>query len=113
MPRISLPMAEWQAIAHELTGGQTVAVPPGVVERINALLAQAPSGWPEQIFALELDESSAEAVRSVQASLHDDDHDDDLGGGQRAASVAEAMQIIWDHQQHDEGSSGSNPDARL
>jgi hypothetical protein len=98
MPRIALPMAAWQAVLRELSRGQT-APPPGVVERIQALLVQAPSGWPGQDFALELDFSGAETVRAVHASL--------TGGypslEQRAASVDEAMRIIYEHQQRDEG----------
>jgi hypothetical protein len=95
MPRIVLSLAEWQAVALELAGTHTAVAPPGLCERIQALLAQAPQGWPEQPFALELDESSAEAVRAVQAALTGDDQ----SGGQRAASLAEAMRIIHDHQQ--------------
>jgi hypothetical protein len=95
MPRIDLSLADWQAVAHELAGSHTAAAPPGLVERIEALLAQAPQGWPEQTFALELDESSAEVVRAIHAGLLGTDR----GTGQRAASVTEAMQIIHDHQQ--------------
>jgi hypothetical protein len=95
MPRIVLPLAVWQAIARELAGSHTAAAPPGLRERIQALLAQAPQAWPEQILALELDSSSAEAVRSVEASLTGDGP----GDGQRAASVVEAIRIIHDHQQ--------------
>lgn len=95
MSRIELTRAEWQAVAHELGGTQTAPVPPGLVERIQALLAQAPHDWSEEACALELDESSAEAVRAIAAKLTGQVRD----AGQRAASVAEAMQIIRDHQQ--------------
>jgi hypothetical protein len=95
MPRIVLSLAQWQAVAQELAGNHTAVAPPGLAERIQALLTQAPAGWPEQAFALELDESSAEAVHALQTSLTGDDR----GSGQRTASVAEAMQIIHDHQQ--------------
>lgn len=99
MPRITLPVAEWRAVVHELAGGQSVSPPPGTVERIQALLAGVPSCWPGQVFALELDASSAEAVLAVCDSLAGSDP----MLGQRAASVTEAMGIIFDHQQHDEG----------
>jgi hypothetical protein len=95
MPRVELSLAAWQAVARELAGIHHLAAPPGVVERIQALLAQAPQGWPEQTFALELDASGAEAVRAAHAALTHDDRD----AGQRAASVSEADQIIHDHQQ--------------
>lgn len=94
MPRIELPLTTWRAVVRELSGAHAAAAPPGVVERIRALLGQAPQGWPEQMFALELDEGSAEAVRAAHAALTNDDRD----AGQRAASVSEAIQIIHDHQ---------------
>ncbi len=109
MPRITLTMEEWQGVVRELTGAHTAPAPPGVVERIQALLDQAPVGWPHQVFALELDDSSAEAVHAVRTSLTQDD----TGCGQRAASISEAMQIIWDHQQHDDGGDDASQRARL
>ena len=101
MSRIVLSLAEWQAVLHEFAGRQSAPPPPGVVERIQALLAQAPTGWPGQIFALGLDGSSADAVSAVHASLTG--RDPHLG--QRTASVTEAMWIIYNHQQHDEDES--------
>ena len=95
MPRVELPLAAWQAVARELSGPHGATAPPGVVERIRALVDQAPQGWPEQGFVLELDESSAEAVRRVHAALTHVDRD----AGQRAASVDEANRIIHEHQQ--------------
>jgi hypothetical protein len=97
MPRVVLSLTLWHAVARELSGAHTAVAPPGLVERIQALLTQAPHAWPEQTFALELDASSAEAVRAIQTALQGDDG----GGGQRAASVTEAIQIIHDHQQRD------------
>jgi hypothetical protein len=95
MTRIVLAMAEWQAIAHELAATHTAIAPPGLLERVQALLAQAPPGWPDQSFALELDEGCAAAVQTVHASLTNRDP----AAGQRVASVAEAVRIIHDHQQ--------------
>jgi hypothetical protein len=66
MPRIELSLAAWQAVAQELSGPHTAAAPPGLPERI---MAQAPSGWPEQAFALKLDVSGATAVRAIHAAL--------------------------------------------
>ena len=97
MPRLVLSLAAWQAVAHELRATHTAQAPPGLCERIQALIDQAPSQWPEQECALELDASSAEAVHTVQTRLTGDDS----GTGQRAASVAEALQIIHNHQQRD------------
>jgi hypothetical protein len=95
MPRIVLTGAEWQAVAHELEGNHTATAPPGLVERIQVLLAQAPREWPDQTFALELDAGSAEAVRTIQAALAGESRH----AGQDAAAVTAAMQIIQDHQQ--------------
>jgi hypothetical protein len=67
------------------------------MERVQALLAQAPQAWPDQLFALELDAGCAEAVRTVHTQLTGEDRTT----GQEMASVAEAIQIIHDHQQHD------------
>ena len=97
MPRVVLSLAEWRAVEHELAGTHRAIAPPGLMERVQALLAQAPQAWPDQPFTLELDAGSAEAVRAVHASLTGGDRTT----GQQMASVAEAIQIIHDHQQHD------------
>jgi hypothetical protein len=97
MPRLALTRAEWQAVAHELGSTRTAPAPPGLRERIQALLARAPQDWPDEPCALELDTSSAAAVRDIVATLRGQDQH----AGQRAASVAEATQIIHDHQQRD------------
>ena len=94
MPRIVLSLSEWRVVAHELEGKHTAAAPPGLAERVREMLAQAPQEWPDQVFALELDDGSAEAVRAVRAALSGEDRH----AGQDAASVAEAMRIIRDHQ---------------
>jgi hypothetical protein len=95
MARVVMSLAEWQAVSRELAGIHNATAPAGLLERIEALLVQAPQGWPDQPFALELDDSSVEAVQWAHASLLKHDP----GAGQRIASVAEAVQIIHDHQQ--------------
>jgi hypothetical protein len=99
MPRLELTGDEWRAIARELGSTGAAPAPPGLAERIHALLAQAPHDWPEQAFTLELDPGSAEAVQLVYARLTGNDRD----AGQRAASVSEAIQLIHDHQRREEG----------
>jgi hypothetical protein len=94
MPRIVLSLQEWQTVAHELAAAHNITAPPGLLERVRALLEQAHDGWTGQEFALELDEGSAEAVRIAHRSLTGHDPVE----GQRAASVAEAMTIVRDHQ---------------
>jgi hypothetical protein len=94
MPRIVLSLDEWRAIAHELAAAHTIAAPPGLSERVQALLTQAHDGWVDQAVALELDEGSAEIIRSVQRALTGTDPN----AGQQSASVAEADMIVRDHQ---------------
>lgn len=94
MPRIVLSLEEWRAVARELAGAHTIAAPPGLSERVRELLEQAHDGWDEQAMALELDEGSAETVRAVHCELSGTDP----AAGQRSASVAEADEIIRDHQ---------------
>jgi hypothetical protein len=96
MPRIVLSLQEWQTIAHELAAAHNSTAPPGLLERVQALLTQAHDGWPEQEFALELDEGSAEVVKTTHGSIMQSDP----AQSQRAASVAEAVAIVRDHQQH-------------
>jgi hypothetical protein len=94
MPRIVLSLEEWQAVARELAGAHTIDAPPGLSERVRELLEQAHDSWAEQAIALELDEGSAAAVRAVRGLLTGTDP----AAGQRSASVAEADEIIRDHQ---------------
>ena len=94
MPRMTLSRAEWLAVADELAGPHHDAAPPGLAERVHALLPGVPGDWPDQPAALELDEGSADAVRSVLASLAGRDP----AAGQRSASVAEADAIVRAHQ---------------
>ena len=95
MARIVLSLAEWQSIARELAGAHTAVAPPGLRDRVAALLAQAPQTWPDQPFGLELDEGSADAVRAIHAASTSRRP----GAEREDACVAEAMQIIHDHQQ--------------
>lgn len=94
MPRIVLSLQEWQTVARELSAPHTVSAPPGLVERVQELLARAHDGWSDQQIALELDESSAEAVQTAHHSLTGGDP----AAEQREASVAEAVAIVRDHQ---------------
>jgi hypothetical protein len=94
MPRIVLSLEEWRALARELAAPHTVSAPPGLAERVRELLEQAHDGWDEKAIALELDEGSAETVRAVHGRLTGRDP----AAGQRSAAVAEADEIIRDHQ---------------
>ena len=94
MPRIVLSLDEWRAVARELAAAHTIAAPPGLSERVQAMLTQGHDGWVEEAVALELDDGSAEIVRSVHRALTGTDPD----ARQRSASVAEADMIVRDHQ---------------
>ena len=94
MPRVALSLPEWQAIARELAGSHTAAAPPGLLERVRDLLTHAEGEWAGQTYALEVDEGSAEVIRTVHGTLSGiDPH-----AGQREASLTEAEQIIRNHQ---------------
>ena len=94
MPRLTQTRAEWLAVADELAGPHRAAAPPGLEERVRALLREVPADWPDQPAALELDVGSADAVRAVLAALAGRDP----AARQRSASVAEADAIVRAHQ---------------
>ena len=93
MPRLTHTGAEWAAVAEELAAPHRAA-PPGLAERVRALLRAVPAGWPDQPAALELDEGSAAAVRAVLTARAGRDP----AAGQRAASVANAEAIVRGHR---------------
>jgi hypothetical protein len=94
MPRIVFSLQEWRAIARELAAAHTIAAPPGLSERVGALLTQAHDGWVDHAVALELDEGSAQIVRSIHRTLTGTDP----AAEQRSASVDEADDIVRQHQ---------------
>ncbi len=65
MSRLTYTRAEWERIAQLLDDGDRV--PPGLVERIDALLRSIPPGWSEEPCALELDAGSAAIIQHVSA----------------------------------------------
>ena len=94
MPAMQLSRAEWQPVADGLAGPHHDAAPPGLAERVRALLRGVPVAWPDQPAALDLDEAGVDAVRAVLAALAGRDP----AAGQRSASLAEADAIVRDHQ---------------
>ena len=94
MPRLTHTRAEWMAVADELAAPHRATAPPGLEERVRALLGEVPAGWPDRLATLELDEGSADAVRAVLAAVAGRDP----AAGQRSASVAEAEAIVRAHQ---------------
>jgi hypothetical protein len=98
VPLITLSRREWIAVGEELNGRPRDEAPPGLNERITALLAATPAAWPDQVCNLELsDLTAADIVYSIVRQLHDHD----IAPGfmwQEEASIAEAEEIIRDHQ---------------
>lgn len=101
MARIVMTLAEWKAIAHELQGAHHDVAPAGLHERLQALFVQTPQSWHDQPYAIELDESSVEAVWAIHAIVK--------GGGpldgDQSDGVEAAMLIIQNHQRR----SGETP----
>lgn len=100
MALITLTRREWVAVLNRLSASHFENDPPGLAERIAYLLAATPAAWPNQ--ACNLDLSDLTAVDLVHAIVHE------LHGRpvepvymwQEDASVAEAEQIIRNHQDH-------------
>ena len=103
MPRIVFTLAEWRSVAQELRGPHNSVAPAGLHERLQALVMQAPPGWQEQPFALELDESSIEAVWEAHAALTRRNP----YAREHAEGIAEASWIIH-HHQHEADDSPSH-----
>ncbi len=86
--------AEWRPIAHALAALHRRPAPAGLVERVPGVAAQSPPGWPDHLYALELDPGSAEPVRAAHGTL--------VGRaslvGQRSAAIGDAGVIVRDHQ---------------
>ena len=97
MPRITYPRAEWAAVARELAATYGSSAPPGLAERVDALLAATRAGWPDEPCSLELDEAGADAVEAIVRRGRGLAADPGLAG-QRRASVAEADELIRTHQ---------------
>ena len=94
MARIVFTLAEWRSIAQELHSPHHSAAPAGLHERLHALIVQAPHDWQEQPLALELDDSSIEAVWDAHAALTRCSP----YARQPKAGIAEASRIIHRHQ---------------
>lgn len=94
MARIVFTLAEWRSVAQELRSPHHSVAPAGLHERLHALVRQAPQGWQDQPFALELDESSIEAVWDAHAALTRRSP----YAREHAAGIAVASRIIHRHQ---------------
>lgn len=87
MSRLTYTRAEWAHLAQMLGVADRASVPPGLAERIDALLRETPPGWSEEPCALELDAGSAAAVAHLLAQRPVE-----------SGTLGEAEGIIQDHQ---------------
>lgn len=83
MSHLKYTRAEWSAIADKLQSGDSGNIPPGLAERINALLEATPGSWPEEQCVLELEPATASVVELVRAQM---------------SGVADAEEIVQSHQ---------------
>jgi hypothetical protein len=97
MPRITHSRAHWVAIARELAATDRDAAPPGLTERVAALLAATQAEWPDEPCALELDEASAAVVETILRWGQRSGGDSGLAA-QQSASLGEADDLIRAHQ---------------
>ena len=87
MSRLTYTRAEWARIAQLIGVTDCASVPPGLAERIDALLRETPPGWSEEPCALELDAGSAAAVQRLDTSRPVE-----------TGTLGEAEGVIRDHQ---------------
>jgi len=83
MSRLTYTRTEWAAIAAMVAATDPAAIPPGLAERIEALLHDTPASWADEPCVLELEPESASAVRLATAQLR---------------GVAGAEQVLHAHQ---------------
>jgi hypothetical protein len=65
MDHVTLERNEWVAVARELDSTYRESAPPGLRDRIAALLDATPAGWVDEACTLEMDDASAEVVRRI------------------------------------------------
>jgi hypothetical protein len=109
MVLITLTRREWVAVVEELESRYQQDAPPGVCERIETLLAATPAAWPDQACKLELgDLAAGELVQTIIRKLHERPVEHGFVW-QEEASVAEAEQIIRNHQDLGDQNQSSKP----
>jgi hypothetical protein len=98
---MTLTRREWSAVVEELELRHRDDAPPGLIERISALLAATPAAWPDQACRLELSDLEAvELVRVIVRQMHE--HSAEPGfHWQEDASIAEAENILRQDRDRD------------
>ncbi|GIW05096.1 MAG: hypothetical protein KatS3mg059_1716 [Thermomicrobiales bacterium] len=105
MDSITLRRHEWLAVARELDATYRESAPPGLRERIAQLLAQFPKSWQDEACQLELDPAAADVVRAIVQRGRGFPVDPSVERARQAA-LAEAEEIIREHQASPDEPSG-------
>jgi hypothetical protein len=98
MALLTLARQEWAAILDQLNASYGDSAPPGLCQRIAALLAITPSAWSEQACQLEVADLAAVTLVNSMVRQRQEQSGDSTFLWQEQASVAEAEQIIRDCQ---------------
>jgi hypothetical protein len=102
MEDVTLPRTEWAAVARQLDSTTLGMAPSGLRSLIGRLLADVPTVWCEEPCTLELDPPDAAIVRGiVRRGRGLPAHPE--RARERAAGLAEAEEIISDHQTQSAG----------
>jgi hypothetical protein len=99
---VTLPRAEWAAVARELDSTSRGEEPSGLRHRIDRLLSDTPASWAEEPCTLDLDPDAAAIVRAVVRRGRGLAVDP-ARARERSAGLAEAEDVISDHQTRTDG----------
>ena len=102
MDDVTLPRAEWAAVARELDSTSRGEEPSGLRHRIDRLLVDTPVSWSEEPCTLNLDPDAAAIVRAVVRRGRGLEVDP-ARERERSAGLAEAEDVIRDHQSQTDG----------
>lgn len=102
MDGVTLPRAEWAAVARELDATSRGEEPSGLRHRIDCLLSDIPASWSTEPCTLSLDPHAAAVVRAVVRRGRGLAIDP-ARARERDAGVAEAEDVIRDHQTRTDG----------
>jgi hypothetical protein len=97
MEDVTLPRTDWAAVARQLDSTSLGLAPSGLRSRIARLLADVPTIWGEEPCTLDLDAQSAAIVRAIVRRGRGLPADP-TRAREQAAGLAEAEDIISDHQ---------------
>lgn len=102
MNEVTLPRAEWAAVARELDATSRGVEPSGLRHRIDRLLADTPAAWAEEPCTLSLDHHAAAVVRATVRRGRGL-AEDPARARTRSAGLAEAEGLIRDHHHRADG----------